>query len=237
MFPEIKITEDGSPTLIDPVSGDSYHSMRGAMGESEHVFIENGLRYVLDNRIVDGPVKTAGNATGRESTARQTNVLNVLEVGFGSGLNALLTAVESEKQNITVNYTAIEKYPVTAELAATIDYGNKRLFDRMHTAEWDRSVVITEFFNLLKIETALQNFNSVTTFDLVYFDAFAYDTQPEMWSCEIFTRLASVMASGAILVTYSAKGVVKQNLRDAGFEVHRLRGALGKRHMLRAIKI
>lgn len=237
---KIEITDDGSPTLIDPTSGDSYHSMRGAVGESEHVFIERGFRYVTGQHGLR-PV-AAGEASRHGKTFNSAECccgrpLNILEVGFGTGLNALLTAIDAERAGIAVDYTAVEKHPVDAVITDKLDYGNRPLFRALHSAVWGEPVEITEFFRLQKCRTSLQDFDTVTIFDLVYFDAFAYDTQPEMWSAEVFERIASVMRGGAVLVTYSSKGVVKQNLRSAGFEVFRLPGALGKRHMLRAVKI
>lgn len=289
------MTGDGSPTLIDPVSGDSYHSMRGAIGESEYVFIENGFRYVvrgggrLAATVHEPPAAPTSELSERDDTqapeplgqyvpfelpaapaseppkwlgipvpapaferpersaappeppattpTSEPRAVSILEVGFGSGLNALLTAVEAERSGVRVDYTAVEKYPVDAKTAAAIDYGHAGLFKGLHAAEWERAVQVTDLFRLRKCATALQDFDTVATFDLVYFDAFAYDTQPEMWSGEVFAKLASMMPAGAVLVTYSAKGVVKRNLRAAGFEVKRLPGALGKRHMLRAVKI
>lgn len=210
--PEIEITDDGSPTLRHPLTGDTYHSMRGAVGEALHVFVREGFSFV-------GPP-----------------CVRTLEIGFGSGLNALLTARAAAEQGRSVRYTAIERYPVEADVAARLDYASDPLFVPMHEAPWGAWTEIAPHFRLKKIEASLLGYRFDDTFDLVYFDAFAPDTQPEMWSREIFAHLCDRLSPGGVLVTYSAKGTVKENLRAAGFDVRRLPGALGKRHMIRAVK-
>lgn len=210
--PEITTTEDGSPTLRHPLTGDTYHSLRGAVGEALHVFIREGFSFVALPRT------------------------RILEIGFGSGLNALLTAKAAAEQRRSVDYTAIERYPIETDVAARLDYAAEPLFMPMHEAPWGESVPIAPHFRLRKIEASLPGYRFDGTFDLIYFDAFAPDTQPEMWSREIFAHLYDRLSPGGILVTYSAKGSVKENLRAAGFEVRRLPGALGKRHMVRAVK-
>lgn len=211
--PLIKTTDDGSQTLIHPLSGDGYHSMRGAEGEAMHVFIREGFLWT------------------------DADSVRVLEVGFGSGLNALLTAREAEKRNKPTEYHTIELYPVEESIISEMGYASDPLFGALHKAEWGRIVNISPFFSIKKIGASLLNYKFDTTFDLVYFDAFAPDTQPEMWSEQVFQNIWDHMSKGGILVTYSAKGDVKRALRGAGFEVKRLAGALGKRHMLRAVKI
>ena len=185
--PIIEPTEDGTPTLRHPVFGDTYHSTRGATGESMHVYIRQGFA-----------------ASGLPH-------VRLLEVGFGSGLNAWLTARAAFFMNRTVAYTALEPYPVDPRTAAQLS-------------------------RIRKVETSLQDYEFDTTFDLVYFDAFAPDTQPELWTADVFRRIFDILSEGGLLVTYSAKGTVKRNLREAGFDVKRLPGALGKRHMVRAVR-
>lgn len=210
--PNIKLTDDGSQTLLHPIIGEFYHSTRGAVGEAIHIFIENGLK-----------------ATAKYNPA-------ILEVGFGSGLNAYLTMQEAERSGRTVEYTTIERYPIAMETVAQLAYADDPLFIAIHNVEWNVNVRITEHFSIKKIEADLDNTIFDTTFDLIYFDAFAPESQPEMWSSKVFAHLYARMNPGATLVTYSAKGVVKQTLREVGFEVRRLPGALGKRHMIRATK-
>jgi len=222
--PDIEITADGTPTLRHPLFGDSYHSFNGAMTESRHVFIEAGVRHWLaetrsawEGGNVDAPV-------------------HILEVGFGSGLNAWLTLCEAEASRYRIEYTAIERYPVSPHVAARLQYTEDPLFMRLHNAAWDGLRPISPHFTLEKIEADLVNCDFNAIFDLIFFDAFAPDTQPELWSETVFGKLFSHTAPGGMLVTYSAKGSVKQSLRAAGWEVQRLPGAPGKRHMLRARK-
>ena len=210
--PEIEITGDGSPTLRHPVTGDAYHSVRGAVGESEHVFNREGF------------------------LCSESPHVRIFEAGFGSGLNAWLTAQAARREGRTVFYEAVERYPVDPQTARKLSYATDPLFRALHDAAWNVPVGIDERFTLKKVEAALEDYRFDTTFDLVYFDAFAPDTQPELWSKELFARLYACLAPGGTLVTYSAKGLVKENLRAAGFEVRRLPGALGKRHMVRAVK-
>ena len=210
--PIIEPTEDGTPTLRHPVFGDTYHSTRGATGESMHVYIRQGFA-----------------ASGLPH-------VRLLEVGFDSGLNAWLTARAAFFMNRTVAYTALEPYPVDPRTAAQLSYGADRLFMALHEAPWNVPARITERFRIRKVETSLQDYEFDTTFDLVYFDAFAPDTQPELWTADVFRRIFDILSEGGLLVTYSAKGTVKRNLREAGFDVKRLPGALGKRHMVRAVR-
>ena len=127
-------------------------------------------------------------------------------------------------------------YGLGALSAAQLSYGADRLFMALHEAPWNVPARITERFRIRKVETSLQDYEFDTTFDLVYFDAFAPDTQPELWTADVFRRIFDILSEGGLLVTYSAKGTVKRNLREAGFDVKRLPGALGKRHMVRAVR-
>ncbi len=214
--PSVEITEDGSATLRSPVCGDTYHSTRGAVGESRHVFIGNGF------------MQTGGDP------------VRILEAGFGTGLNAWLTYLEAARQGRAVEYTAVELYPVPEDVAAGLNYTEDPHFAAMHRTEWGVRTSIADHFALLKMQAdlAVTDFSgNLALFDLVYYDAFAPDTQPELWTAELFARIYGAMADGGILVTYSSKGDVKRALRAAGFTVERLPGALGKRHMLRGRKL
>jgi tRNA U34 5-methylaminomethyl-2-thiouridine-forming methyltransferase MnmC len=221
---EIIITADGSHTLFVPSLDETYHSAHGAVQESRHVFIENGLKFLL-------PRYPAGRA------------MNILEVGFGTGLNAWLTYMDYEQQNITVRYDAIEPHPLVRELVAELNYienGNAEhaaVFYYLHDSRWDEPVQVSEPFTLTKYCTTLQEIMFTRSYDLVYFDAFGPGKQPELWTEAIFMKLFGAMNAGGVLVTYSSKGTVKQALRAAGFEVRRLKGPPGKRHMLRAMKV
>ena len=213
----IKITTDGSNTLFCPELNEHYHSVNGAIQESMHVFIRNGLNFV--DKIE----------------------LNVLEIGFGTGLNALLTAVNGKAK--TICYTAIELYPLMPELAYALNYPEQikeedvfDLFSKLHAAPWEKKYAITSNFTLLKRKADFTTFIFSDSYDLIYFDAFAPDKQPEMWNQYLFDRLYSVTAKGGVLTTYCAKGIVRRGLQQSGYVVNRLPGPPGKREMLQAIK-
>jgi len=211
-------TTDGSCTLYNSDLEEHYHSINGSIQESEHVFINAGLRYIALDKI------------------------KIFEVGFGTGLNAFLSYMESLKSGLQIEYSGIEKYPVEKSLVNELNYSqlispeNHNIFIKLHECEWNKKIEISENFRFVKIEADFNEYILNTTFDLIFFDAFAPDKQPEMWSQENFSKLYKSLNKGGILVTYSSKGMVKQNLRNAGFMVQRLQGPLGKRHMLRAIK-
>jgi tRNA U34 5-methylaminomethyl-2-thiouridine-forming methyltransferase MnmC len=183
------------------------------VGESRHVFIERGFL-----------------ATGCDP-------VRVLEVGFGSGLNAWLTLLEALRQARTVEYTAVELYPVPQSVAVALGYSSDPRFAAMHAAEWGYPTEICAGFTLHKLNVDVTKEPlSGGGYDVVYFDAFAPDTQPEMWTPQLFETIYGAMNSGGKLVTYSAKGTVRRAMQSAGFAVEKLPGALGKRHMLRATK-
>ncbi len=209
-------TEDGSLTVRHPVLGELYHSDRGAVGEAEHVYIRAGFEAV----------------SVREPA--------VFEVGFGTGLNAWLTLQRAAETGRRVDYRAIELYPVERGDAGRLNYTDDPLFLELHDAAWDGvRHEVGAGCGLTKYRADLLRFDFAPLagrFDVIYFDAFAPDVQPELWSAEVMERMFSILKPGGVLVTYSAKGTVKQALRTAGFEVVRLPGALGKRHMVRAVK-
>lgn len=215
----LKVTEDGSHTLYVPELDEHYHSVHGAKQESQHVFIQSGLHYCCKSK---------------------TN-LHIFEVGFGTGLNALLTLKECKALNINVNYTSVEKYPISHEEIRALNYssilpGFEDVFYDLHRAKWNETIQITEIFTLKKVETDLVGFQHSGMYDLVYFDAFAPDLQPDLWSEEVFSQLYQSLNKNGILVTYSAKGFVKRNLKAAGFTVTKIPGPPGKREMIRALK-
>jgi tRNA U34 5-methylaminomethyl-2-thiouridine-forming methyltransferase MnmC len=213
------ITDDGSPTLFVPELNETYHSTRGAMRESLHVFIGAGLKQADNRQLAVG-----------------SRVVHILEIGFGTGLNALLTLLYAEEHKIAVYYEALEKYPLSEEEAAMLDYPDKDKLAALHVCAWEKSVQLTTGFTLYKRRIDVLDYNPRQAFNLVYFDAFAPTVQPELWGRELFAKLRAAMSPGGMLVTYSAKGAVKSALRAAGFEVQQLQGAAGKRHMIRAIK-
>lgn len=221
---ELINTQDGSHSLLSERFGVTYHSRYGAIQESRHVFIEAGLYF----------------------QAIQAKELHILEMGFGTGLNAYLTLLVGDEKKLHISYEAIEAYPLTLEEANQLNYpqclgvspANEGLFYKMHELSWGESHQLTTGFSLTKHLIKLENFKPGVAdyFHLVYFDAFSPSAQPELWEPPIWKKLYDAIAPGGALVTYCAKGMFKRNLRDAGFGVESLPGPPGKREMTRAIK-
>ena len=211
----LQLTEDGSHTLYNNQVGECYHSVHGAKQESEHIFIEAALRYCPKRDI------------------------KLFEVGFGTGLNAWLTLQESAATGRRIAYTTVELYPVMPEVYQHLNYATKEdelLFRKLHGCEWGEIVKIIDGFTLNKLKQSLLETTFSETFDVIYFDAFSPEKQPELWSQEVFNKLYAVTASGGVLTTYCAKGVVRRALIQAGYEVERIPGPPGKRHILRAVR-
>lgn len=215
-FRKIIITSDGSSTIFDPFFKENYHSVHGAIAESLHVFIENGLRKVAKEEI------------------------SILEIGYGTGLNCLLTLLNKPDSQI-IQYHSLEKYPLRKEMLSELNYSEmlnvkKSFFEMIFKQNWDIEKEISKGFKLKKIHADLLVFNFTETYDVIYFDAFSPNVQPELWTKEIFSKLYSCLNKNGILTTYSAKGDVKQALRSSGFKVRRMKGPVGKRHILFAVK-
>ena len=216
--PELVTTEDGSHTLYVRELDEHYHSLFGAVTESRHVFIDAGLRAAVGNQ------------------------LNIFEIGFGTGLNAFLTLAEIQGSGKAVNYTGLEKYPLDKDILGSLNYASLihgiegNIFQRLHSAPWNVETAITENFTISKIHGDICQLEIPNHFHLVYFDAFAPDKQPELWTSEIFSRIYLSMLHGSILTTYSSKGQVRRNMINAGFKVEKLPGPPGKREMIRARK-
>ncbi|MES2837058.1 MAG: tRNA (5-methylaminomethyl-2-thiouridine)(34)-methyltransferase MnmD [Bacteroidota bacterium] len=216
---KIITTSDGSSSLYNEVLDETYHSSHGAIQEALHVFIANGLHY-FDNSL---------------------NEISILEVGFGTGLNTLLTLLHSNGK--LVDYTALETFPLSNEITTQLNYTSllqqnevKPLFEKLHNCNWNEKVEITQQFYLSKLKKEVQTIEFKNQFDLVYYDAFGPRAQPDMWTKEIFEKLYSALKPNGILVTYCAKGEVKRMLKAVGFIVETLPGPPGKREMTRAIK-
>jgi len=211
-------TKDGSHSIVIPELLVTYHSVHGAIRESRHVFIEAGLNFLL------------------KSSATQP--LRIFEMGFGTGLNAFLTAIEIEKQQTETFYTAVELFPLSTEETESLNYPGllqqKDLFQKIHECNWQQNVAITKYFTIRKEKTDLVNYSTGRQFHLVYYDAFAPQAQPELWTKEIFEKLFRMLAPGGVLVTYCSKGDVRRAMTAAGFDVKKLPGPPGKREMLRA---
>ena len=215
---QIIVTADGSHTVQLKDRNITYHSHHGAVQESKHVFIEAGFLH-------------------REKQLPGT--LRLFEMGFGTGLNALLTLTEAEKLNKPIVYSAVENYPLTASETGSLNYnevvpGSKEVFERLHQAEWNKKISITPFFTLNKINADLLAYTFEEPVDLIYYDAFAPTAQPELWTLEVFQKLYALLAPGGVLVTYCSKGDVRRAMMAAGFLVEKLPGPKGKREMVRA---
>ncbi len=214
-MPKIVVTADGSPTV--EVGGLTYHSMRGARPESEHVFIGAGLLPALEAFPDAAP-------------------LCIYELGFGTGLNALLTAQLAARRGSVISYTASEAFPLPAEIWEALDYGDPLLHD-LHRAAWNKNVSVTPWFQLEKREEKLEESSlPAAQFHCIYFDAFAPDDMPELWTEAVFKQLFNTLVAGGLLVTYCSKVVVRRAMEAAGFRVERIKGPKGKREMVRAWK-
>jgi tRNA U34 5-methylaminomethyl-2-thiouridine-forming methyltransferase MnmC len=220
---KIIITKDGSHTISVPEMNATYHSVHGAIQESMHVYIQAGLRY---SGVFD-----------------YIGVNHVLEIGFGTGLNALLTLIEADKHKNRIYYTAIEPHPLPQTETSELNYCKQLsqphyqpLFEKMHGVEWEEMFEITENFRLTKTKNSLPDFSMENYFFLIYFDAFDPRAQPELWTKEVFQKLYSMMIDGGILVTYCSKGIVRRAMQSAGFSVEKIPGPPGKKEMIRAVK-
>ena len=216
---EFITTEDGSVTIFLPEMQESYHSKFGAIQEARHVFIQNGLDLIKDKPI------------------------SILEIGFGTGLNAFITFLESVKSGQQINYTGVEAYPVGQEESLQLNYVKELdadsyadVFKTMHTGDWETPLNLNENFTLTKRKQFFEEIDDVNKYDLIYFDAFGYPSQPHLWSEAIFKRMYTALKPGGILVTYACRSIIKNNMKSEGFTTSKLPGPPGKREMLRGVK-
>lgn len=217
---EIIITSDGSTTIHLPEWNEQYHSKHGAIQEAYHVFIKNGLESCVASEI------------------------SILEIGFGTGLNAFITYLEAEKKSLSISYDGVEAYPVAIDEVKQLNYVSELnvaayqdKFDQIHEIPWEERKEISENFTLIKRKQFFHEIKDTDQFDIVYFDAFGARVQPDLWTEEIFSIMFRVMKENGILVTYAAKGSVRRAMQAVGFQVERLPGPPGKREMLRAMKV
>ena len=220
----IRITEDGSTTIELIGKNENFHSTHGAIQESEHIFIQNGLL----------------------QKAKEQSAISIFEMGFGTGLNALLTKLVSEEKNLEIEYFTIEAFPIEKTLFEKLNFSERlelkgekaEYLKALHKTDWERK---SELFSNFQFEKRNIKLEAVelpeNTFDLVYFDAFNPDLQPELWTEEVFQKIYLAMKSKGILMTYSAKGKVKRALKAAGFILNALPGPIGKREITQAVKI
>jgi tRNA U34 5-methylaminomethyl-2-thiouridine-forming methyltransferase MnmC len=217
---EIRTTKDGSKTIYLPDFDENYHSFHGAIQEANHVFIKNGLDFLMH----------------RDS-------ISIFEMGFGTGLNAFLSYLRSKDSNQVIQYVGLEAYPLDKHIYSEMAYSrqlglaSEQFYFDLMDAEWGQFIDVSENFQLLKIKSSIEEWESDQKFDLIYFDAFGPRVQTEMWNLEIMVKMFKLLKTNGVLVTYCAQGQFKRNLKEAGFEVNSLPGPPGKREMTRAIKI
>lgn len=221
---EIITTSDGSHSLLNTILNETYHSVHGAIQESAYVFIKNGLDYFIQ---LNNP--------------RQ---ISILEIGFGTGLNALMTLQSSLQADIPIHYTTLEVSPITSETARLLNYASllnflnaDHYFLRLHEGPWGTEQTIEKNFYISKLKSKIQEIEFYpSSFDLIYFDAFAPSKQPEMWEMNVMQKIEVAMKPGAVFVTYCAKGQLKRDLKSLGLFVETLPGPPGKKEMVRATK-
>lgn len=216
---EVIKTQDGSTTIHLEEWNESYHSKHGAIQEAKHVFIKNGLALFSEQKVA------------------------ILEIGFGTGLNAFISFLEAQKMNQSLDYVGVEAYPVAAKEILEMNYvaeleaeEQQQVFEKMHESNWNEKIKLSDNFTIVKRQQFFQDIDDVAQFDLIYFDAFGYRVQPELWSTLIFKKMYDALRENGVLVTYAARGVVKRSMIEVGFRVEKLEGPPGKREMFRAFK-
>jgi tRNA U34 5-methylaminomethyl-2-thiouridine-forming methyltransferase MnmC len=215
------VTKDGSHTVAIPEWEVSYHSVYGAVQESLHVFIEAGFRHWW-------------------SLHENASQCVVFEMGFGTGLNALLTTLEARRRQRKVIYETVEPFPLEMEIVEKLNYCYaleesfwQPVFNSLHTCDWNSIQPITNFFSFKKEKILLKNYSPSEPIDVLFYDAFAPAAQSELWTQEVFEKLLAMLAPGGILVTYCSKSNVRRAMQAAGFHVEKVPGPIGKREMLR----
>jgi tRNA U34 5-methylaminomethyl-2-thiouridine-forming methyltransferase MnmC len=221
----IQLTEDGSHTVSVPSMNVTYHSKRGAIQESKHVFIKAGLQYFIEEN---------GYLSGE--------AIRIFEMGLGTGLNALLTLQHVIHLDQKIIYQTIEPYPLSSEEIAGLNYPDlikedlKQSFYEMHQSEWNKVVELDPLFLFKKIKTGLEQFQITDKFHVIYFDAFDPNVQPEVWTENAFKKMFDMLYPNGLLVTYCSKGIVRRAMQAAGFNIEKLKGPPGKREIVRATK-
>lgn len=224
---KIITTADGSKTIQLEDWNEQYHSIHGALQEAEHVFIKHGLHHAL---------------ISQKSDDKSPKQLSILEIGFGTGLNAYLTLLEAEKNTVSVHYEGVEAFPVSIEEIEQLNYSNLKdnpsedIFKQLHLTPWETKLNLTPFFELKKRQQFFKDITDIEAFNLIYFDAFGARVQPELWTEAVFSIMFKALKPHGTLVTYAAKGSVRRAMQAVGFIVERLPGPSGKREMLRAVK-
>ncbi|WP_299362608.1 tRNA (5-methylaminomethyl-2-thiouridine)(34)-methyltransferase MnmD [Winogradskyella sp.] len=235
---KIITTSDGSKTIQIEDWNEQYHSIHGAIQEANHVFIKHGLLFFcteLDSVSHEG--------SRHPELASGSHPINILEIGFGTGLNAFLTLIQAEQLKQSINYVGVEAYPVEADeieqlnYVALISQAHQAQFEQLHQVTWEERHKVSSYFQLEKQQKFFRDIKDESVFDIIYFDAFGARVQPELWTEGIFSIMYKAIKDNGVLVTYSAKGSVRRAMEAIGFTVERLPGPPGKREMLRARKI
>jgi tRNA U34 5-methylaminomethyl-2-thiouridine-forming methyltransferase MnmC len=217
----IQLSGDGSHTVVSKIFEDvTYHSRHGAIAESNIVFIDAGLKYHFEK--------------GKDN-------ISIFEMGFGTGLNALLSFLWSKENKIRIDYQTVEAYPIDATVFNNLNYtdilGERQVFESFHNLDWNQSHIITELFNFKKHLSLIEDLSLDKCFDVVFYDAFAPSSQPYLWELPILNKMYQILNDGGVLVSYCAQGAFKRNLKSCGFTIESIPGPPGKREMTRAIKI
>jgi len=214
-------TQDGSHSIFSEQFGVSYHSKYGAIQETQHVFIDAALRY----------------------KALLQKEISILDIGFGTGLNAYMTLLEAIDKGLSIDYTSYEAFPISLSQAQLLNYPTllsvphlAEPFLTLHKSAWNEVIAIHQNFRFQKCLQNFETINAQAAYDIIYFDAFAPNAQPELWEAPLLTQMYAALKQGGVLVTYCAKGVVKRTLKAVGFQIEALKGPPGKREMTRAIK-
>jgi tRNA U34 5-methylaminomethyl-2-thiouridine-forming methyltransferase MnmC len=215
---------DGSDSVFSNFFNSSYHSRYGALTESKCIFIDAGLDYFVQKK-----------------TLETTQAIKIFEMGFGTGLNALLTYIYSIQRQIKVSFTTIDAFPLPNELIETLNYselmGYKDVFESLHHSGWNHEISLNNNFRFTKIHSTLESYETNENFDIIYYDAFGPQSQPELWSDDVLCKMYSMLASGGNLTSFCAKGTFKRSLKSAGFIVESIPGPPGKREITRALKL
>lgn len=221
---KIILTADGSSSIYLPEWDEQYHSKHGAIQEAQHVFLRQGWEYLQHQKEKNKQIK-------------------ILELGFGTGLNAFLTYLKAEREKVKTEFTSLEAFPLPLSEVKKLNYtsfvsekAHAEIYHKLHALSWEKNHQISAYFNLLKLEKKFQDITDREKYDLIYFDAFNPRVQPELWTVEIFKKMHNALNKGGVLTTYCAKGNVRRAMQEVGFLVERLPGPPGKREMLRASK-
>lgn len=223
---EIITTGDGSKTIHIPEWNEQYHSKHGAVQEARHVFLEKGLQHLV-----------------ALSKSKETKPITILEMGFGTGLNALLTFFKARELKLPIDYVGVEAFPIASDEVEAMDYASQlkekdalNIYKSLHRVFWDKPHALTADFTLTKLKQKFEELTAINHFDLVYFDAFGPRVQPELWTEVLFEKMYAALKPNGVLTTYCAQGAARRAMQAVGFTVERLPGPPGKREMLRATK-